>query len=649
MHTILQQIVVWTYLHPQWAGIILFIISLCETITVVGSLIPGTIVMTAVGTLIGAGLLPYTSMVLYAAAGAVVGDTLNFAFGYYLRDNISRIWPFTIKQHWLEKGRYFFHEHGGKSVFLGRFLGPLRAFIPVTAGALHVSVTRFLITDTLSALLWAAIYVIPGVLLGAASLELPPDIAAHFMWYVLLILGTAVLIIWIARLSFLHINDVITYALGCLWQTMQRAPSLKKITNAIRHYNQERPHGQLYLLLIWSLVLLAFVVLLAQVQSHATLTNLNIPLHHFFNSIRTLNIDRAMIIVSSLGDKKLLILPTLLVFSWLCYCRRWRAALHWVAFLGITVVFIALIKSLVHSPRPFLMNHEGSFPSGHTTIAVMFYGALAYFATNRRPQRLHWLIYSIVISLIALIMISRLFLDMHWLTDIIGGALLGSLCLIAMIISYQRHLSKKIRTGGLLLTAGLGLLVSVGTSLCLTLEQSLIYVQPAITMQKLELAPWWNGQAQMLSLNVTNRFGKPVQHVNVQWAGDQNQIEHALLSYGWQHPQPYNWAEAIQHPEESHQHQLHIRTLLFADKKPSLVFEKQLPQHAILVIRLWETPYVFVDTPLSLWAGLISVHSTDTLSEQEVFKAINNMLFPDTLLVNTDSELVTIQPKDTTV
>ena len=98
----------------------------------------------------------------------------------FLFSDDSRIWPFYDQTNWLEKGRYFFYEHGGKSFFRSISGGPFTRLHPVTAGALHVSVTRFLITDTSLRYYGQQSAVIPGVLLGAASLELPPDIAAAF-------------------------------------------------------------------------------------------------------------------------------------------------------------------------------------------------------------------------------------------------------------------------------------------------------------------------------------------------------------------------------------------------------------------------------------------------------------------------------------
>ena len=107
IHDLISHLVTWIYHHPNWAGLALFLLSAGESMTLIGSFIPGTIIMTAVGIFIGADLLTYWPMVLWAGSGAIFGDALNFTLGYYLKDNIKHVWPFKTHQHWLTKGQEF--------------------------------------------------------------------------------------------------------------------------------------------------------------------------------------------------------------------------------------------------------------------------------------------------------------------------------------------------------------------------------------------------------------------------------------------------------------------------------------------------------------------------------------------------------------
>ena len=612
MHSALQHLTLWTYYHPQWAGLVLFFISICETITIIGSIIPGSVVMIAVGTLIGANLLPYFPMVLWAAAGAIVGDGLNFTLGYYLKDNLNKVWPFSVKQQWLAKGQTFFLKHGRKSVFLGRFVGPLRAFIPITAGAMHMPMVRFYIIDSLSALLWAATYVIPGILLGAASLALPPDIATHFILFVLLTLAAIVIAIWLVRLSYMHISDVVKHALTCLWQFMKKSPAFNHICEVFRHYQKDHPRGQLTTVLMWCILFVSLIVLIAHVRTQGQLTQFNPAIFHFVNSIRNLPADKLAILISGFGDKEAISLVFLIVFAWFCYQRCWRAALHWALLIILTYGSIALIKYGVHSIRPTTFRHSFSFPSGHTTLATALYGGIAYFTASRWPERARWLCYLSASIAVIIIAASRLYLGAHWLTDIIGGLLLGSWCLVTMIFSYQRHVTQRIKPIGLLVVSLGTVIVCVGLFVSMTMKKSLIIMQPTWPTKTINLSQWWSNNGTAFPLFVTNRFGTPQNRLTIQWASNILAINHTLSKHGWRHPMPQNWATAIQHPKASHHFNLYLKTLLFRDKKPEFVFVKQIENDRYtLALRLWRTEYHFNAYPQSLWAGILSIYSNN--------------------------------------
>lgn len=104
----------------------------------------------------------------------------------------------------------------------------------------------------------------------------------------------------------------------------------------------------------------------------------------------------------------------------------------------------ALLKVLVgrHRPLPSLVHvvqplSDGSFPSGHTLHYTVFYGFLIFVViTNFRPS---WPRTSAIILLaipIALIGLSRVYLGEHWVTDVVGGYLIGALCLVPLIAGY---------------------------------------------------------------------------------------------------------------------------------------------------------------------------------------------------------------------
>ena len=124
----------WLQANPHWSLFITFIISLAESLAIIGSIIPGSVTMTAIGILAGSGIMRLDLTLIAATLGAVCGDSLSYALGYFYSEQLAFIWPFRSNPKWLLYGKEFFARHGGKSVLIGRFVGPLRSLIPVIAG-----------------------------------------------------------------------------------------------------------------------------------------------------------------------------------------------------------------------------------------------------------------------------------------------------------------------------------------------------------------------------------------------------------------------------------------------------------------------------------------------------------------------------------
>ena len=110
--------------------------------------------------------LPYLPIVAGAVTGAVLGDTVSFWIGHRFGGGIARFWPFTRNPELLSKGIRFFARHGGKSVFIGRFFGPVRAVIPLAAGVMRMPRDRFWVANVSSAIVWAPMLLFVGDAVG---------------------------------------------------------------------------------------------------------------------------------------------------------------------------------------------------------------------------------------------------------------------------------------------------------------------------------------------------------------------------------------------------------------------------------------------------------------------------------------------------
>ncbi len=150
--------------HRDWAGPIVFGLSFGESLAFISILLPATAAMVFVGVLVGQGLLDFWWMALWGIPGAALGDAVSYWIGRYFRASIGTIWPFTRHPQMLEQGHTFFARWGILSVFLGRFLGPVRAVIPVIAGMMDMPTVKFQIANWTSAAIWAPYWLLVGVL-----------------------------------------------------------------------------------------------------------------------------------------------------------------------------------------------------------------------------------------------------------------------------------------------------------------------------------------------------------------------------------------------------------------------------------------------------------------------------------------------------
>lgn len=148
--------------HGIWAGPIVGLLAFGESLAVVGLLIPATAMMIAVGGLIGAGVVNPFPVIGWAVAGAVVGDWISYSIGRRIGPAAYRRWPLNRHRPMVARARLFFRRYGFLSIFAGRFLGPIRATIPLVAGVMEMDRRRFQLANITSALLWVPVMFAPG-------------------------------------------------------------------------------------------------------------------------------------------------------------------------------------------------------------------------------------------------------------------------------------------------------------------------------------------------------------------------------------------------------------------------------------------------------------------------------------------------------
>lgn len=198
MDNAVRAIISFISLHAGWTFPILFLVSFGESFVFLSFAFPATTVLLAAGALVPSGVLPFWPVLTGAVMGAVLGDAISYGLGFRFGHLLETRWPFTRHPDLLPQGYAFFEKHGSKSIFIGRFFGPLRAAIPLVAGISKMPRGRFWIANVLSALIWAPALMIPGLVAGYAAGLL----GAHKTWKIALTVAgvvAAVALIWLAR------------------------------------------------------------------------------------------------------------------------------------------------------------------------------------------------------------------------------------------------------------------------------------------------------------------------------------------------------------------------------------------------------------------------------------------------------------------
>lgn len=185
--------------HAGLAYLTIFLAALLEAVPIAGSVVPGTTIILALSALIPGGELALPWVLGAAILGAILGDGSAYWVGHRRQREILTAWPFSNYPRLVAQSEAFFHRFGTLAIFFARFVAPIRAVVPITAGALDIPPPRFFAVNIPAIVLWASAHVLPGVfavqlLHRYGGLPHHGHIAKH-AWILAVVVGT--IVVWL--------------------------------------------------------------------------------------------------------------------------------------------------------------------------------------------------------------------------------------------------------------------------------------------------------------------------------------------------------------------------------------------------------------------------------------------------------------------
>jgi membrane protein DedA with SNARE-associated domain/membrane-associated phospholipid phosphatase len=460
VNDIAQTLGAWTYLV---VGLLAFL----ETGAFVGLVAPGETVVIVGGVIAGQGEISLIVLIGIVWTAAILGDTTSFFIGRRLgRDFILRHGPrVKIDEARLEQVESYFERHGGKTILIGRFIGLVRALAPFVVGSSGLAYRRFIPYSVVGCGIWATTFCVLGYVFWA-SFDQVADVAGKATFG----FGLTVAAIVGVVLAYRQLRQAEQRRRVVEW--MERQPTLRPLLAVARPirrrvltplWNVVGPEvrflfdritpGGLGLELTTALAIAGvgfyvFTVYAVTLAADPATTPADRELLDLAERLQVhqLLTDVARF-VTDLGSFPTVLTVIVVVSIVLAARRNWIELTAFVVGAILLYVAVHVTKVEVDRPRPFggLIDVEGrSYPSGHAAYSTVWVAAALAIARVVPGMASKATLVGAALGLAVAIGLSRVYLRVHYWSDVAGGWGLGAgvfgLCAaIALVVAYLRH------------------------------------------------------------------------------------------------------------------------------------------------------------------------------------------------------------------
>jgi membrane protein DedA with SNARE-associated domain/membrane-associated phospholipid phosphatase len=448
-----------------WTYLLVGVFAFAETGAFVGLVVPGETVMLIGGAVAGQGAIDVYILIAIAWFAAWLGDTTSFFLGRKLgRGFVIRHGPrFGLSAERFEWVEDYFSRHGGKTIFIGRFVGIVRALAPFIAGSSGMRYGGFVPYSVLGTGIWASAHILIGYVFSRSV-----DTAAEYAGRGAFLLGTLIVLVVGSVLLYRRLRVAENRVAAVRW--MERHRSARWIVPLARRFRPQlrflwarvTPGGTFGLeftslmavLAVGGFVLVGYTSI---VSGDPGPTPGDMTAIDVVESLRVAWLVDAAKAVTALGAGALVYSLAAVCAAALAARRRW--AEFGVLVAGMAIVFAGVheLKLAVDRPRPeggLVTAGGSSFPSGHAAYSTFYVWLAVTVVLRLRPGMAgRAAVVAAGIALAALVGLSRVYLDVHYLSDVNAGWALGaaafSLCAaVALVIDTLRSIRDPVRDNG---------------------------------------------------------------------------------------------------------------------------------------------------------------------------------------------------------
>jgi membrane protein DedA with SNARE-associated domain len=448
-----------------WTYLLVGVFAFAETGAFVGLVVPGETTMLFGGAVAGQGAIDIYILIAIAWFAAWAGDTTSFFVGRRLgRGFVLRNGPrFGISRERFEWVEDYFSRHGGKTIFIGRWIGVVRALAPFVAGSSGMRYGSFVPYSILGTGLWASAHILIGYIFSRSI-----DSAAKYAGRGAFLLGTLIVVTVGSVMAYRRLRAPENRRAAVLWMEDRRATRWlvvlgRRFQPQLRFlWARVTPGGTfglefttlMAILAVGSFVLIGYTSI---VSGDAGPTPGDQTAIDIVESLRSGWLVDVAKVITALGAGALVYALGALCAVALAVRRRWAEVGVLVVGLAIVYVGVHELKDAIDRPRPAggLVDAEGSsFPSAHAAYSTFYVWLAVTIVMRLRPGMARGaLVITSGIVLTALVGFSRVYLDVHYMSDVNAGWALGaaafSLCAaVALVISTLGSVRRPPRTPG---------------------------------------------------------------------------------------------------------------------------------------------------------------------------------------------------------